>query len=240
MNDNPVLLLVHNCLELTKRCVESIRNQDIPTYLLVIDNASTDGTFNWLKDNHIHTVRNERNEGVSAGWNWGFDTLFEAGHNWVLSPNNDTILAPNTYRRLLEYNVPFVTGISTGDMAQIGPNAIHEDNTLVSGPDFSLFLLRREAWNEIGKFDTSMRLYAGDNDFHIRAHRAGVRLLRANVPFYHERSSTLRNANPKERRIIEMQADADRMEFYRKYGFHVWSPEYAAQFDERFFGVDAK
>jgi hypothetical protein len=25
-----------------------------------------------------------------------------------------------------------------------------------------------------------------------------------------------------------------------KYGFHTWSPEYAAQFDERFFGVDAK
>jgi GT2 family glycosyltransferase len=240
MNDNPVLLLVHNCIELTKRCVESIKNQDIPTYLLVIDNASTDSTFIWLQENHIHTVRNETNEGVSAGWNWGFDTLFGAGYDWILSPNNDTILAPNAYRRLLEYNVPFVTGISTDDMSQINPAAIHEDHDLVEGPDFSLFLLRRAAWEKIGKFDTEMLLYAGDNDFHIRAHRAGVRLLRGNVPFYHERSSTLRSANPKERRLIEMQADADRLVFFEKYGFHTWSPEYAAQFTPLNFGVDSK
>ena len=57
VKDNPVLLLARNCLELTKRCVESIHAQDIPTYILVIDNASTDGTFDWLQDNQIHTVR---------------------------------------------------------------------------------------------------------------------------------------------------------------------------------------
>jgi hypothetical protein len=64
--------------------------------------------------------------------------------------------------------------------------------------------------------------------------------MNAGVPFYHQRSSTLNNANPKEKRAIQMQADADRLRFYEKYGFHTWSPEYAAQFDERFFGVDAK
>ncbi len=238
--ENPVLLLVHNCLELTKRCVESIHNQDIPTSLLVIDNAITDETFNWLQDNQIHTVRNDTNEGVSVGWNFGFDTLFGEGYDWILAPNNDTILALNTYRRLLEYNVPFVTGISTEDMAQIGPGVVYDDSPLVDGPDFSLFLLRRSAWETVGKFDTDMRLYAGDNDFHIRAHRTGVRLLRANVPFYHKRSSTLNNAGPKEKRVIQMQADADRLVFFEKYGFHTWSPEYASQFVPENFGVDKK
>jgi hypothetical protein len=37
-----------------------------------------------------------------------------------------------------------------------------------------------------------------------------------------------------------MQADADRLEFYRKYGFHTWSPEYAAQFSPETFGCDSK
>jgi len=44
---NPVLILTHNCLDLTKRCVESIRAQDIDITLQVIDNGSTDGTEEW-------------------------------------------------------------------------------------------------------------------------------------------------------------------------------------------------
>jgi predicted GNAT family N-acyltransferase len=64
--------------------------------------------------------------------------------------------------------------------------------------------------------------------------------MNAGVPFYHERSSTLNNAAPKERRAIQMQADADRLRFYEKYGFHTWSPEYAAQFSPEQFGCDSK
>ena len=46
---NPVLILTHNCLELTKKCVESAKAQDIETVeFFFVDNASTDGTFDWI------------------------------------------------------------------------------------------------------------------------------------------------------------------------------------------------
>ena len=32
---NPVLILTHNCLELTKKCVESVRAQDVEAYIFV-------------------------------------------------------------------------------------------------------------------------------------------------------------------------------------------------------------
>ena len=37
-----------------------------------------------------------------------------------------------------------------------------------------------------------------------------------------------------------MQADADRLAFAEKYGFRVFDPQYAAMFDEKNFGIDAK
>ena len=60
--------------------------------------------------------------------------------------------------------------------------------------------------------------YCSDLDYHIRAHRAGIRLLNSHVKFYHERSSTIRNANPFEREVIQRQADADRERFREKWG----------------------
>ena len=237
---NPVLLLVHNCIELTKRCVESIRNQDIPTYLLVIDNSSTDGTFDWLRDNQIHTVLNETNEGVSASWNWGIDTIFKSaiGFDWVLFPNNDVVLPKWYYRTLIEFDIPFVTGISVNNMAQIAEPPPYK--TKSPHPDFSGPLVRRDAWEAVGHFDPAMRMYAQDMDWHLRAHRAGVRLWGTNTGFYHERSSTLRLAAKEDRDAIQAQADADRKVFKEKWGVGANDPAYENLFTEATFGIDKK
>ena len=226
---NPVLILTHNCLELTKRCVASVQGQDISTRLLVIDNASTDGTVEWLQSQQIETVCNATNEGVSKGWNWGFDTLFGAtGCEWVLCPNNDTILPSYFYSALLSYGHSFLTGTSVDQMSQIAtcPPACN----VVPAPDFSAFLIRRSCWETVGPFDERMKLYASDCDYHVRAHRAGVGLWKANVPFFHHRSSTMKCASPVERRQIERQADADRAAFQRIYGCEPGQPGYAELF----------
>ena len=228
---NPVLILTHNCLELTKRCVESVRAQDIETTLEVIDNGSTDGTREWLSAQDINNVSFETNLGVSLGWNQGLRYFFEVPHqaDHVLVVNNDTILPSWFYRTLLGHNVDFVSGISVESMKQIAhpPN---ERQALVEAPDFSAFLLRRTAWERIGPFDERMKNYYSDNDWHIRAHRAGVPLWNAGLPFYHERSSTLKNAPPREKRALDLQSMADSEVFYSIYGCYPWQPEYAALF----------
>lgn len=243
MGSNPVLILTHNCLEMTKRCAESVHKQDIPTRIMYYDNGSTDGTRNWLpkneQDDADNAYRCQDNEGVSKGWNWGLNYLFtlcSAEH--VLCVNNDTVL-PNWFlSSLLSYDVPFVTGISVDNMAAIANPEPRKE--LGTSPDFSAWLIRKEAWEKIGPFDETMKLYASDLDWAIRAHRAGIQLWNSGVGFYHERSSTLNSAAPKEKRVIQMQADADRMRFFEKYGFQTWSPEYAAQFSSDTFGIDAK
>lgn len=247
---NPVLILTHNCLEMTKRCVESVRKQDIPTFLFVFDNGSTDGTQEWLESNKIAGVGLNENKGVSHGWNktltvmfdglYGNTDVFEDGKtaNHVLVLNNDLILPTFFYRELLNYNLPFVTGRETTTLSDL--DLPFEQGSLGGGPQFSAFLIRKDAWEKIGPFDESMVSWASDMDYHIRAHRLGINLQSAPVRYYHERSSTIESASLKEKRKLQMQADADRLAFSEKYGFRVFDPQYTAMFDEKNFGIDAK
>lgn len=239
---NPVLILTHNCLELTKRCVESVEKQDMPTLIYILDNFYTDGTRQWLEGPSrpagLWYGLFDENIGVSHGWNAGLEFLFSSSTAFngdlaqhVLVLNNDTILPSWFYRELLAREVDFVTGVSVESMKQIAhpPN---EPRALVEAPDFSAFLIRRAAWERIGPFDERMKNYYSDNDWHIRAHRAGVPLWNAGLPFYHERSSTLKNAPPREKRDLDLQSVADSEVFASIYGCYPWQPEYAALFQE--------
>jgi GT2 family glycosyltransferase len=227
---NPVLMLACNNLELTKRAVASIQAQDISTDILLIDNDSTDGTLNWAQDQVSHVVCFRPQLGVSAGWNWGLRWFFEHDcEDHVLVCNNDIELPTWGYRALLGYLIlgaEFVTGCSTESRDLLSP-AGHPP---VPHPDFSCFLISRSAWEKVGEFDERMKLYAQDNDYHVRAYRLGVELLRADVPFYHERSSTLNHAMAQERAAIQCQANSDREVFKSLYGCMPWEPAYQELF----------
>lgn len=232
MGSNPVLILTHNCLELTKKCVESVRKQDVPTVVMIFDNGSTDGTLQWLakpEQTKILYMTEGINSGVSHGWNEGLKHLFGFSDvESVFCVNNDTVLPSWFCRSLLAYNVPFVTGVSVGFMQQI--EEPQPPKELAPCPDFSAFLIRRDCWDWVGPFDERMRHYASDNDFHVRAHWAGVPLMNAGVHFYHERSSTLKTAPREEHLEICRQADADREVFKSIYGCMPWEPGYAELF----------
>jgi len=238
---NPVLILTHNCLELTKRCVESIRNQDIQTEIMIYDNGSTDSTEEWLADemnsHYANAILLHENKGVSVCWNSGLNYLFNGPrYEHVLVINNDTTLPPWFYRRLLELNLPFVTGVSVGSHEEIATEPTELNP--IEAPDFSAYLIRKAAWDRIGRFDEHMVMYCQDLDYHIRAWRAGIHLMNAQLPFYHERSSTLKQADPRERRLIEMRADADREILREKWGCFDQGPTYKAQFAQELFGTD--
>jgi hypothetical protein len=66
----------------------------------------------------------------------------------------------------------------------------------------------------------------------------GLGMFHAQIPFFHFGSATIRNSPPKERRMLDMQADADRLTFAEKYGFTVGSKQYQEQFASELFGVD--
>ena len=234
---NPILILTHNNLDLTQKCVDSAARQDCgDLYLAIIDNHSTDGTKEWLSYllflnrqfnfNGIEIMCWMDNKGVSRGWNAGLNNLFyDPDVEHVLVINNDVVLPPMFYSEMLKRNVPFVTGAAVEEMESIAQVPIGANLTV--GANFSAFLIRREAWEKVGPFDERMKFYAQDCDYDIRAHQLGITLWNAHVHFYHERSSTLRLASPEEKAAILQQANKDREVFRQKWNCLPGTKEYS-------------
>ena len=96
-----IIILTYNQLECTKACIESIRQYTNPNCyeLIIVDNASTDGTPAWLKEqkNIIYQL-NSKNEGFPKGCNIGISLANPENH--ILLLNNDTIVTTNWLENL--------------------------------------------------------------------------------------------------------------------------------------------
>lgn len=91
-----IVVLTYNELSFTEQCLESIRAHTDPDHyeLIVVDNASTDGTREWLTaQSGIKLLLNDDNKGFPAGCNQGV-ALAEPGND-ILLLNNDTIVTEN-------------------------------------------------------------------------------------------------------------------------------------------------
>ena len=243
---NPALILTHNNLSLTQQCVESLRKQDIPVDIFAVDNCSSDDTKGWFEHEDIPVMWMGTNtgfsHGINAGLKWMFESDLKVDH--CLVPGSDTIMPPHYYRTLLELNLPVVSGVQDIDGHRVTMDDLTKTfpvQPVRPNPDFSSLLWQKWPWLALGGLDESMVSYASDCDMHLRAHRMGIGMFHApHIPFFHYGSSTIKNAPIKEKRQLEMQADADRMAFAEKYGFEVGSLQYAAAFDPKFFGIDKK
>lgn len=95
MKFTSIVILTYNQLEYTKICIESIRkftNKD--NYeIIIVDNNSTDGTVEWLKNqDNLTVIYNDVNVGFPAGCNQGIKI---ANGDNILLLNNDVIVTPN-------------------------------------------------------------------------------------------------------------------------------------------------
>lgn len=238
---NPVLILTHNNLDLTKRCVESLLRQDIPTSIFIVDNGSKDGTVEWCRVEDIPCMLSATNKGFSNGINRGLSWVFGAmSSDWCFVPNSDTEFAPWHYRLLLERNLPVVSGVQHIN----GHRVTLEDLKMVPpiepirpNPDFSALLFRREAWEALGGFDERMKNYCSDCDLHIRAHLKGIGMFHSHIPYFHVGSATLNNASTAERKTLQEWQRPDWGVFQEKWGCLPGTPEYDALFAPELFGI---
>lgn len=97
-----VTVVTWNSGRFIKRCLESVLAQKYPrTEIVVIDNASTDGTADILEqfEGRCRIVYNERNIGFAAAQN---QAILMSESDWVLALNPDVLLEPNFIRSLVQ------------------------------------------------------------------------------------------------------------------------------------------
>ena len=97
------VVVTYNRLELLQQCVEALRAQTTVCNILVVDNASTDGTSQWLAsqpDLNYHNTGS--NLGGAGGFNYGMRWAVEAGYDYVWLMDDDTLPQSDALEKLLE------------------------------------------------------------------------------------------------------------------------------------------
>ncbi|MCC6857377.1 MAG: glycosyltransferase family 2 protein [Bryobacterales bacterium] len=118
-------VVTYNSRRFIGRCLESVLCQEgPPAEVIVVDNASTDGTQNVLArfDGRIRTIHNSRNLGFAAAQN---QAITASRGEWVLTLNPDVLLLPGFIQRLVEAGrADSRTGSVCGKLLSIGPDFV--------------------------------------------------------------------------------------------------------------------
>jgi hypothetical protein len=218
-----IIIVARNGIDLTRACLDSIARHTSETHeVIVIDNGSTDGTRDFLRDRsasdaRLRCVVNETNRGFAAANNQGFAI---ARGNVLVVLNNDTVVAKDWLTRMLavldEFPDAGIVGPRTNRAS--GPQVVSasyrthaemesfarglaraHSGQSVEGRRLVAFCwaMRRSLLEKIGGFDESFGLgNCEDDDFCLRAVQVGFRtriVLDAFV--HHAGSQTFRSEN---------------------------------------------
>ena len=197
-----VIVLNHNGADHLPYCLPSICATDYPRLeIIVVDNASTDGSLALASSFPVRTLKSDRNLGWSGGNNLGIREALAAGARYVVLANNDIRVHPRWIAEAV------AAAELSPDVAVIGFD-VHEPQpgdadrdagysdacrrwappTTTSTPEYvggMAMLVRGAAFEQLGLIDENFFAYGEENDFQIRARRAGYRILGINVPVWH-------------------------------------------------------
>ena len=208
-----IIILSYNTLMMLQMCIESIRGfTALGTYeLIVVDNASHDGSVEWLKEqSDIKCIFNKENKGFPIGCNQGMEV---ATGSEILLLNSDVIVTPrwleqlkialysnekigavscltNKCSNMQKIPVPYNTkDIDIDGLMEFSEQFNHSDSSKWL-PYYTLvgfcMLFRTSLYKEIGGLDEIFTPgNFEDDDYSIRIRMAGYQLLLCQDTFIH-------------------------------------------------------
>jgi GT2 family glycosyltransferase len=199
-----IIVLNYNGRELLERFMPSLVTTDYePLELVVVDNASTDNSVDWLQTHYpqVTILKQSQNLFWAGGNNAGIHYALERGYQYVLFANNDIEPHPRWVREAVNFAVSHanygivgfrlfnrVSERSAFEAACRELSGInwHEVNFVMG---CSLFC-RAEIFTAIGLFDEHYVLYWEETDLERRALKAGWRAAEIGVPVWHLNEAT--------------------------------------------------
>ncbi len=236
-----IVIVAYNQINYTKKCIQSIQKYVTVNYeIVLIDNASNDGTMKQLSKNDglIKYYRNNSNYGFPVAVNQG---ILNSLGDYILILNNDTVLTEGLIERMIEIAesdseiglvAPLsneVSGLQKDHNAKYNSleemykyaRSLREKNKgmILQFPRvaFLCTLIKREVIDKIGGLDE--RFTPGnfeDDDFCLRAQLAGYKTIIAKDAFIHHFGSKSFKADGIE--IYKKRLEVNRKKFVEKWG----------------------
>ncbi|MEL4304535.1 glycosyltransferase family 2 protein [Methanococcoides sp. LMO-2] len=210
MMNNPyvsIIIVNWNGLRYLEKCFNSVKNQNYQNYEIVfVDNASTDGSVDFIKENYPDTViiNNNKNLGFAEANNIGVQ---KSKGEYLFLLNNDAWVEKNTIQELLStYSKIDNLGVvgckvknPDGTIQDLGikidrlgyPIGINKESTddfvadvfFVSG---CAFFMKKELFSRFNGFDERYFMFAEDVDLCWRVRLQGYKIVtNTNAEIYH-------------------------------------------------------
>lgn len=104
MNKCACIILNYNDSPTTINLLKKIENYSVFSCVVVVDNSSTDDSFNILSkyaNKKIHVIRSPRNGGYGFGNNYGMNYCYKLGYKYAVVSNPDVDFQEESVRNLL-------------------------------------------------------------------------------------------------------------------------------------------
>ena len=100
------VIVTYNRCDLLLECICALKKSIYPVDVLIVDNASTDGTEQRIRflveEGKIFYVNTGKNLGGAGGFNFGLKKAYEMGYAFFWLMDDDTIVKPDSLAKLLE------------------------------------------------------------------------------------------------------------------------------------------
>ena len=98
-----IIIVTWNRLEMLKACIAAAKKNAAAADILVVDNASTDGTEGWLgSQDGISVLSLPENTGGAGGFAAGMRWAFEHSYEWMWMMDDDVVALPNALNVIAE------------------------------------------------------------------------------------------------------------------------------------------
>lgn len=99
------VIVTYNRKELLRECLQAVLSQTRPVdHILAVDNASTDGTAEMLREEfpQVEVLRLPENQGSAGGFHEGMKRAYELDYDWLWLMDDDGIPEADTLGKLIE------------------------------------------------------------------------------------------------------------------------------------------
>lgn len=192
-----LLIVTFNRKELLLQCLQALSLQiQQPSKILIVDNASIDGTIEtlqqngWLEQPNIQLIALKENTGGAGGFATGMQYAFEQGADYVWMMDDDAVPHPTALEEIMQHATPehiYGSLAVNGDDTAWATTLLAENKTVhlknqvsrlveVQSLPFLGFLTSKEIYQKIGLPNASYFIAADDTEYCMRAQHAGHKI----------------------------------------------------------------